>query len=170
MLVPFNEIHPNVAQALFIAPNATIVGDVTFEADTTVWYSATLRGDMAPITIGHGTNIQDNAVIHVNHGMPTHLGENITVGHGAILHACTIGSRSLIGMGAIVLDGATLGEDTLVAAGTVVPPNRSYPPRSLLIGSPARVARELTNEELKGMAENIAHYIELGGIFKLQEG
>lgn len=170
MLVPFNEIHPDVERALFIAPNATIVGDVTFEADTTVWYSATIRGDMAPITIGRGTNIQDNAVIHVNHGMPTHLGENITVGHGAILHGCRVGSRSLIGMGAIVLDGATIGEDSLVAAGAVVPPNRSYPPRSLLVGSPAKVVRELTDEDLKGMAENIAHYIELGEIFKLQMG
>ncbi len=170
MLVPFNEIYPDVGQALFIAPNATVVGDVTFEADTTVWYSATLRGDIAPITIGRGTNIQDNAVVHVNHGMPTYLGENITVGHGAILHGCTIGSRSLIGMGAIVLDGATIAEDSLVAAGAVVPPNRSYPPRSLLIGSPARAVRELTDEELKEMAENIAHYIELGGIFKSQMG
>ncbi len=170
MIVPYKEIYPNVEQALFIAANATIVGDVTLGSDTTVWYSATLRGDMAPITIGRGTNVQDNAVIHVNNGMPTHLGENITVGHGAILHACTIGSGTLVGMGAIVLDGATVGEDSLVAAGAVVPPNKSYPPRSLLMGSPAKVVRELTAEELEGMATNVAHYIELGEIFKLQEG
>lgn len=170
MIIPYKEIHPDVEQALFIAANATIVGDVTLGSDTTVWYSATLRGDMAPITIGRGTNIQDNAVIHVNTGMPTHLGENITVGHGAILHACTIGSGTLVGMGSIVLDGATVGEDSLVAAGAVVPPNKSYPPRSLLMGSPAKVVRELTAEELEGMATNVAHYIELGGIFKLQEG
>ncbi|NLA92834.1 MAG: gamma carbonic anhydrase family protein [Spirochaetales bacterium] len=170
MIVPYKEIYPNVEQALFIAANATIVGDVTLGSDTTVWYSATLRGDMAPITIGRGTNVQDNAVIHVNNGMPTHLGENITVGHGAILHAWTIGSGTLVGMGAIVLDGATVGEDSLVAAGAVVPPNKSYPPRSLLMGSPAKVVRELTAEELEGMATNVAHYIELGEIFKLQEG
>ncbi len=170
MIVPYKEIYPDVEQALFIAANATIVGDVTLGSDTTVWYSATLRGDMAPITIGRGTNVQDNAVIHVNNGMPTHLGENITVGHGAILHACTIGSGTLVGMGAIVLDGATVGEDSLVAAGAVVPPNKSYPPRSLLMGSPAKVVRELTAEELEGMATNVAHYIELGEIFKLQEG
>lgn len=169
MLVPFKEIYPKVTKALFIAENATIVGNVTLESDTTVWYSATLRGDMAPIRVGRGTNIQDNVVIHVSEGMPTHLGEDITVGHGAILHACTVGSGSLIGMGSIILDGAVIGEHSLVAAGSVVPPNKSYPPRSLLMGSPAKVVRELTDEELKGMATNVAHYIELGALFKLEE-
>ena len=170
MIVPYKEIYPDVEQALFIAANATIVGDVTLGSDTTVWYSATLRGDMAPITIGRGTNVQDNAVIHVNNGMPTHLGENITVGHGAILHACTIGSGTLVGMGAIVLDGATVGEDSLVAAGAVVTPNKSYPPRTHQNGYPANVVRELTAEEMEGKATNVANYIELGEIFKLQVG
>lgn len=139
----------------YIAPNATVVGDVVLNENANIWYGAVLRGDHGRITLGKGTNIQDNAVIHEK----TTIGDFCTVGHGAIVHGCTIGDFCLIGMGAIVLDGAVLGARCMVGAGALVTGKTNAPEGSLLLGSPAKVVRSLTPEELLSLEKSAADYI-----------
>lgn len=142
---------------VYIAPNATVVGDVILEKDVNIWYGAVLRGDSGTIRVGEGTNIQENCVLHEK----TTLGKFCTVGHGAIVHGCTVGDRCLIGMGAIVLDGAVLGDDCIVGAGALVTGKTNAPAGSLLIGTPAKVARELTPEQKEDLLRSAQHYIAL---------
>lgn len=147
---------PDVARALFVAANATVVGDVTLKARSSVFYGAVLRGDIARIEIGEGTNIQDNAIVHLADDLDAMVGDWCTVGHGAIIHACTIGNECLIGMGATILDGARIGDRCLIAAGTVVTPRTVIPAGSMVVGTPAKVIRLLNFEEqaaLRGWAE-----------------
>lgn len=158
MIYSHNQTTPRLGNNCYVAPSADIIGDVTLGDSTSIWYNATIRSDEAPITIGDGTNIQDNAVLHVTKGLPLSIGCGCTVGHGAILHSCTIGDDCLIGMGAIILDGAVIGKQSLVAAGSLVSPNKVFPPRSLLLGSPAKVARMLGEEEYQHMIENANDY------------
>lgn len=146
---------------VFLAEGARVVGDVTFGEDCSVWYNAVLRGDEAPITIGPRTNIQDNCVLHVDTDRPLQIGSGVTVGHGAILHGCTIGDGSLVGMGAIILNGATLGRNVLVAAGSLIPQYMEVPDGVLVLGSPAKVKRPLTPEELTGLSRSAEHYVNL---------
>jgi len=160
MILSYKDIHPITEPAAFIAQSADIIGDVTLGEDSSIWFNVTIRGDIASITIGERTNIQDNAVVHVNTGMPTVIGNDVTVGHGAIIHACTIGNHCLIGMGAVVLNQAVLPEYTMVAAGALVPQGKTYPPRSLLMGSPAKVVRELTEDEIQHIQKSADNYIE----------
>lgn len=149
---------PAIGERVFVAGNATLVGDVRLGDRASVWFSAVLRADINRIEIGAGTNVQDGAVIHVDRDLPTRIGEGVTIGHGAIVHAATVGAHCLIGMGAIVLDGAVIGERSLVAAGALVPPGAVIEPGSLVMGSPARAKRKLTEEEMAGIAENGARY------------
>ena len=142
---------------IYLAPNATIVGDVTLEADVNIWYGAVLRGDNGPIQVGTGTNIQDNAVVHD----ATRIGNHCTIGHGAIIHGCTIGDHCLIGMGAIILSGAVLEEDCLVGAGALVTGKTRAPAGSMLLGNPAKVVKQLTPEQILANRKNAAHYVEL---------
>ena len=142
---------------VYIAPNATVVGDVVLGNNVNIWYGAVLRGDNGTITVGEGTNIQDNAVFHDH----TTVGRNCTIGHGAIIHGCTIGDGCLIGMGAIVLSGAILEEGCLVGAGAVVTGKTHAAPGSVLLGSPARVVKQLTQEQLQESLHNAEHYVEL---------
>ena len=135
-------IHPSA----FVADNATVRGSVTLGANSSVFFGAVLRGDRAPITIGAGTNIQDNCVVHVDYDHPVTVGENVTVGHGAILHGCTVGDNTLIGMGAIVLNGAKVGSNCLIGAGALVPQNVEIPDGSLAFGSPASPDHSLKRE------------------------
>ena len=144
-------------QGAFLAPNATVVGDVVLEADANIWYGAVLRGDSGQIKIGHGTNVQDNCVIHEK----VTIGTNCTIGHGAIIHGCTIGNGCLIGMGAIILNGAVLEDGCLVGAGALVTGNIHAPAGSLVLGSPAKVVRALTEEEKEASLEDAKHYVEL---------
>jgi len=141
----------------FIAPNATVVGDVVLEKDVNIWYGAVLRGDNGRITIGQGTNIQDNAVLHNK----TTTGKYCTVGHGAILHGCTLGDHCVIGMGAIVLSGAVLGPGCLVGAGALVTGKTNAPAGSILLGSPAKIVKTVTAEQLAENRHNAEHYISL---------
>lgn len=141
----------------WIAPNATVIGDVTLAKDVTVWYGAVLRGDSGPITIGEGTNIQDNAIMHEK----TTVGKYCTIGHGAIVHGCTVGDNCVIGMGAIVLGGAVLGNNCLVGAGAVVTGKTIAPDGSMLLGSPAKVVKTLTPEQIAGNRHSAEHYIHL---------
>lgn len=152
---------PKIGNGCFIAPSADLIGQVTLGDGVGIWYGAVVRADVNTITIGRQTNIQDNAVLHVTRDNPLTIGERCTIGHAAIVHAATIGDRCLIGMGAIILDGAIIGNDSLVAAGAVVTPNKRFPPRSLLVGSPATVVRTLSDDELMGMKENVDQYLLL---------
>lgn len=151
---------PDTARANWVAKNATVVGDVTLGPGSSVFYGAVLRGDIARIVVGEGSNIQDNCVVHLADDLDAIIGDWVTVGHGAIIHACTIGDECLIGMGATVLDGARVGARSIVGAGAVVTPRTVIPPGSMVLGAPAKVARALTAEEqarLKGWAEKYVH-------------
>ncbi len=150
------KIHPTV----FIAETATVIGDVTMGKESSVWFSAVLRGDAAPITIGEGTNVQDNAVIHVDEGTPTIIGKRVTIGHGAIVHGATVQDEVLIGMGAIILSNAKIGTHSIIAAGSVVTEGAEIPPNSLVMGVPGKVVRHINDEELAKIEEGAKHYIE----------
>ena len=141
----------------YIAPNATVVGDVILEENANIWYGAVLRGDSGTIMVGEGSNVQDNAVLHDQ----VTLGKHCTVGHGAIVHGCTIGDECLIGMGAIVLNGAVLADGCIVGAGAVVTGKMNAPENSLLLGSPAKVVKTVTQEQRQHSLENALHYVEL---------
>ncbi len=142
----------------YIAPNATVLGDVSLGEDVSIWYGAVVRGDNGPIVIGAGTNIQDNCVVHDR----TTLGACCTLGHGAIVHGATLGDHCLVGMGAIVLSGAVLGDGCLVGAGALVTGKTNAPAGSVLLGNPAKILRQLTEEELQTQKDNALHYIEQG--------
>ncbi|MDD7147196.1 MAG: gamma carbonic anhydrase family protein [Lachnospiraceae bacterium] len=145
---------------LFIAPGAVCMGDVALGKDCSIWYHATVRADRAPIKIGSGSNIQDNCVVHVDKGFPVTIGNYVTVGHGAILHGCQVGDGSLIGMGAIILNGAKIGRNCIVAAGALVTQNTEIPDGMLAMGSPAKVIRKLSEEEIASNRKNAEEYIE----------
>ena len=148
-----------------ILSGAKVVGDVTFGPDCSVWYNAVIRGDGSPIRIGRGTNIQDNAVLHSDL-FPTTIGENVTIGHSAIVHGCTVGDGSTVGMGSIILNGAIVGRECTVGAGAVVTGKTNAPDRSLLLGNPARVVRQLTEEEVRFNYKNTLHYVELKELYR----
>lgn len=141
----------------YIAPNATVVGDVTLGKDVNIWYGAVLRGDSGPITVGEGSNIQDNSVVHDK----TAIGKFCTIGHGAIIHGCTVGDGCLIGMGAIILSGAVLEDNCLVGAGALVTGKTHAPAGSVLLGSPAKIVKQLTGEQILQNRHNAEHYVEL---------
>lgn len=142
-----------------ILPGAKVSGDVTFGHGCSVWYNAVIRGDAAPIVIGENTNVQDNATLHTNDVQPLIVGNCVTVGHNAVLHSCTVEDGCLIGMGAIVLDGAVIGENSIVGAGALVTKGTAIPAGSMVLGSPARVKRPLTAEELAGVRRNCLAYL-----------
>ncbi|MEU1285152.1 gamma carbonic anhydrase family protein [Kitasatospora sp. NPDC005856] len=149
---------PAVDPGAFVAPNAVVVGDVTVAAGAGIWYGAVLRGDAESISVGAGSNIQDNCTLHADPGFPLVVGERISVGHNAVLHGCTVEDDVLVGMNATVLNGARIGTGSLVAAGAVVPQGMVVPPGSLVAGVPAKVRRELTEEERAGITSNGAGY------------
>jgi len=151
---------PRLGDRVFVAENAALIGDVEVGNDCSIWYGTTVRGDVNFIRIGSRTNVQDNCTIHVNHDRwSTVIAEEVTIGHGAIVHGCTIKRGALIGMGSRVLDGAVIGESALVGAGALVPEGMEVPPRVLVIGVPARVKRPLTDEELAKLEESWKHYV-----------
>ena len=159
LIVPIDGATPHVPDSAWVAPNATLVGRVTLAEDASVFYGAVLRADVDAITLGAGSNIQDNVVVHSDAGKPTTIGANVSVGHGAVLHGCTVEDGSLIGMGATVLNLAVIGEGSLVAAGAVVLEGTVVPPGSLVAGVPAKVRRELTDDERAGIRENAQSYL-----------
>lgn len=144
----------------WVAPSADVIGDARLGTDASVWFGAVIRADNTPIVVGDRTNIQEGAMLHSDPGKPLTIGADCTIGHHAILHGCTIGARVLVGMGASVLNGAVIGDDSLIGAGALVTENKSFPPGSLIIGSPARVARPLTPEEIAMLCIGAAHYVE----------
>ena len=144
-----------------IYDGARIVGDVTLSDKVGIWYNAVVRADEAPISIGERSNVQDNCVVHVSEGKPVKIGKNVSIGHGAIIHGCTIDDNVIIGMGAIVLNGAHIKKNSLVGAGTLVTENKEFPEGSLIIGSPAKAVRELNEEEIKSLTVNADEYVRL---------
>ncbi|MGD9843741.1 MAG: gamma carbonic anhydrase family protein [Steroidobacteraceae bacterium] len=165
---PFRNIQPQIGARTYIDPSAVVIGRVTIGEDVSVWPCTAIRGDVNTIHIGARTNIQDGSILHVCSpypenpaGLPLIIGEDVTVGHGVILHACTVGNFSLIGMGATVLDGATLEDHVFIGAGALVTPGKRLAARGLYMGSPARRVRELTEQELVELHESAAHYVEL---------
>ncbi len=144
-----------------ILQGAVVVGDVSLEQEVSVWYNAVLRGDVAAITVKKGSNIQDNVAVHASEGYPVTVGEYVSVGHGAILHGCSVGDNSLIGMGAILLDGVVVGKNCIIGAGALLPKNTQIPDNSLVIGFPGTVKRSVTREEILRNQQNATHYILL---------
>ena len=142
----------------WIAPDATVIGDVQMARDTSIWFHCTVRGDNEPIILGEGTNIQDNSVIHTDPGFPCNIGKFVTVGHMAMLHGCEIGDGSLIGIGSVILNGAKIGKNCIIGAKALITENKVIPDNSLVVGSPGKVVREVTEEEKKAVWENTKHY------------
>jgi carbonic anhydrase/acetyltransferase-like protein (isoleucine patch superfamily) len=167
MIINFRDFIPKIHESAFIAENAVVAGDVEIGEDSSVWYGCVVRGDVNFIRIGARTNIQDAVVIHVSTGtFPTIVGDEVTVGHQATLHGCTVENRALIGIGAIVLDGAVIGHDSLVAAGSLVTPGTIIPPRSMVMGSPAKVKREMSEVEIKDLEKFWRGYVRLKDEYK----
>jgi carbonic anhydrase/acetyltransferase-like protein (isoleucine patch superfamily) len=160
-LIPLGDRVPHVDRSTWIADTATVVGDVTVGAGTGVFYSAVLRADVESVTVGAGSNIQDGAVLHADPGFPARIGDDVSVGHGAVLHGCTVEDGCLIGMNATVLNGAVIGTGSLVAANALVPAGAVIPPRSLVAGVPGKVRRELTDAEVEHNRANAALYRQL---------
>ncbi len=164
MLIALGDKKPQVADSAWVAPTATLAGSVVVEDGASVWFGAVLRADNEPIVIGRDSNVQDNAAFHVDGGCPLTLGEGVSVGHGAIVHGATVGDHVLIGMGAIVMNRAVIGDECLIAAGALVTEGMQIPPRSLVAGVPAKVRRELSDDEVAGLhlnAEVYTHHREL---------
>ena len=161
MLRPFKSAYPQVDSSAFVDDSAQVIGDVVIGAESSVWMNAVIRGDVNSIRIGRETSIQDGTVVHVNHtpSHPTVVGDQVTVGHGVVLHGCVVEDRCLIGMGAILLNGCRIGSESIVAAGTLVPERVTIPPRSLVMGSPARVKRPLTDDEVAAIVKSAESYV-----------
>jgi gamma-carbonic anhydrase len=161
MLRSFRNVVPTIDPSAYVDESAQVIGDVVLGAETSIWLNAVVRGDVNYIRIGRQSNLQDGVIVHVNHqpSYPTIVGERVTVGHAAILHGCVVEDRCLIGMGAILLNGSHVGSDSIVAAGTLVPERTVIPPRSLVMGSPGKVRRALTDAELAFILEGAANYV-----------
>lgn len=162
MLLPYKKIMPTLGKDVWIADNAAVIGDTVIGEQSNIWFGCTVRGDVHEIRIGKRTNIQDNSVIHTTRGVSgTYIGDEVTVGHGAILHACTIHDRVLVGMGAVVLDQAVMEENSMLAAGAVLTPKKIVPSGQLWAGSPAKYMRDLTQEELDFLKISADNYVKL---------
>lgn len=170
MIRSFRDKSPRLADGVYIAPSAEVIGDVTIGTNSSIWFLCTVRGDIDSIRIGSETNIQDNSVLHVTGGrFPLTIGNQVTMGHGVIAHGCTIGDRCLIGMGAVILDGAVIGDGAVVAAGALVPEGMIVPPNMLVAGIPAKIKRPTTEVEAERIAEGWKHYVELKDVYLAEE-
>lgn len=149
---------PEIHESVFVASTAEVAGRVSLESGSSVWFSASIRGDIAPIQIGENTNIQDGAVIHCDAGIPCVIGSGVTIGHCAVIHSASIGDNTLIGVGSIILNGAVIGENSIVGAGSLITENKKFPPGSMIYGSPAKVIRKLTPEEIQSNRTNAQGY------------
>ncbi|TXI25811.1 MAG: gamma carbonic anhydrase family protein [Roseateles sp.] len=161
-LYQLDDFMPCVAPSAWVADSAEVIGRVTLCEDVSIWFNAVLRGDSDTLTVGAGSNIQDGSVLHADTGFPLQIGERVTVGHQVMLHGCVIGDESLIGIGAVVLNGARIGRNCIVGAGALVTEGKSFPDGSLIVGSPAKVVRELTPEQIAGLKASAAHYVNNG--------
>ena len=171
MILPYRDYQPQVGKGGWVAPNATLIGDAVLGEDVSLWFGVVLRGDVHRIRIGSRTNIQDQCILHITQhegekrsdhdGHPTIIGSEVTVGHRVIMHGCTVGDLCLIGMGAILLDGAVVGRESIVAAGSIVTGGKVFPPRSLIMGAPAKVVREITDSQVEEFRASWQRYVAL---------
>ncbi|MBV9615126.1 MAG: gamma carbonic anhydrase family protein [Ktedonobacteraceae bacterium] len=159
-ILPFKGVWPTIADNVFIAPGAVVIGNVTIHAGASVWYNTVIRGDSAPIVIGYNTNIQDNCTLHVDPDAPLTIGDECTVGHNAVVHGATLGDRVLIGINAVVLSHASIGSHTLIGACALVSERKQFPAGALVMGVPAKVMRNLSESEIEGLAKSAAGYCE----------
>ena len=166
MIKGYQGIEPKIDETVFVAETADIIGKVTIGKNSNIWYNTVIRADVEDIIIGENTNIQDGSVIHTAWDLPTIIGNNVTVGHKALVHGCKVGDNSLIGMGSIVLDGAEIGECTLLGAGSLVPPGKKIPSGVLAMGSPAKVIRELSEEEKENILQSALKYVKTANNYK----
>ncbi|MDX1530364.1 MAG: gamma carbonic anhydrase family protein [Rhodothermales bacterium] len=170
MTGPFLHRHPRLGEGAWVASTAVVLGDVTLGPGASVWFGAMLRGDVHYIEVGAGSNVQDNAVLHVSRGThPCVVGADVTVGHSAVVHGCTVEDGCLIGMAAVVLDGAVIGAGSIVGAKALVTKDTVVPPRSLVLGAPAKVVRPLTDEEVEANRANARHYVRLARMYAGEE-
>ena len=160
MIYDFEKNVPEVHSEAWVASNATIIGKVKLEKNSSIWFNAVLRGDIELITIGENSNIQDGSVLHTDPGYPLTLGKGVTVGHLVMLHGCQISDNSLIGIGSIILNNAKIGKNCIIGANTLITENKTIPDNSLVVGSPGRVLRKVTDEEIKSIIENGQHYVQ----------
>lgn len=168
MIFSYQDKHPKISKNVFVANSADVIGDVEVGEDSSIWFGCVIRGDVNSIKIGKNTSIQDLSMIHVTHytkedksdGNQTYIGDNVTVGHKVMLHGCTIGNACLIGMSSTILDGAIIGQESLVGAGSLVTQNKIFPPRSLIMGSPAKVIRELSDKEVESLYQSAKNYVK----------
>ena len=166
-VIPFKEKTPVVSASAFVAPDAWVIGDTTIGDNVSIFFNAVLRGDIQSITVGRGTNLQEHSLVHTSHGMsPAIIGEDVTVGHRAIIHGCSIGNRCLIGMGATILDNAEVGDECIIGAHTLIPKGMKVPPRSLVVGTPGKTVRQLTDEELKSLIASAQGYQDLATTYR----
>jgi len=164
----YKDKKPQIHDTAFVAAEATVIGDVILEKDTSVWPGVVIRGDNEPITVGEGSNVQEGTVMHTDMGCPLTLAKNVTVGHQAMLHGCTIGENSLIGIQAVILNRAVIGKNCLVGAGSVVTEGKVFPDNSLILGSPAKVVRELSPEAIEGLKASAKSYMAKKDLFKTE--
>jgi len=157
---------PAIDPSAYIADSANIIGKVSIGAGASVWFGVTIRGDNEPIAIGENSNVQENCILHTDMGSPLTIGKNVTVGHQAMLHGCTIGDGALIGIQAVILNGAVIGKNCLIGAGALVTEGKDFPDNSLIIGTPAKVVRTLSEQEIANLHGNSANYVERGQFFK----
>ncbi|HEV2125536.1 MAG TPA: gamma carbonic anhydrase family protein [Chloroflexota bacterium] len=157
-ILPFNGIAPSIADDAFIAPGAMIIGDVTIGPGSSVWYNAVIRGDIAPIRIGAGSNVQDGSVLHVDEGVPCVIGDGVVIGHGAVVHSATVGDGAMVAMHATVLSHAVVGAESIVGANALVSEHKEFPPRSLIVGVPGKTLRDVTDEQVDAIRENARRY------------
>ncbi|TDK61055.1 gamma carbonic anhydrase family protein [Bacillus salipaludis] len=166
MKIPYNGVAPSIDETVFVAPGAYLIGDIKIGKESTIWFNAVLRGDEGPISIGEQTSIQDNTTIHLYEGCPVEIGDGVTVGHNVILHGCKIGNRSIIGMGSTLLDHVEIGDECIIGANTLLTSGTKIPPRSLVVGSPGKVVRELTEKDLQLIQMSIEVYVQKGREYK----
>ena len=173
MLIKFKSIEPKIGNSVLICEGAKVIGEVELGDDVSIWYNCVIRGDVNFIKIGRNTNVQDLTMVHVwhrepgepNSGFPTIIGENVTIGHSCIIHACQINDNCLIGMGCIIMDGAEIGSNSIVGAGSVVTKNKKFPPGSLILGNPAKFIRELKPAEIEEISNSAIRYVEFKNDF-----
>ena len=169
MIHTYKGAVPVVGEDVYMSEGTHIIGNVTIGDQVNIWFGTVIRGDGNHITIGRGTNIQDNSTVHISRDWPTIIGEDVTVGHNCIIHACTIADECLIGMGATILDGAVIGEGSIVGANSLVTMNKKFPPHSLIIGSPAKVVRSLTEDERQTIKDSALHYINYAATYRKEQ-
>lgn len=154
-----DDLTPAIHKSAWVADSAQVIGNVRLAEDSSVWFGVVIRGDMDAISVGRGSNIQDNSVLHADHGVPLSIGDNVSVGHQVMLHGCTIGDGSLIGIQAVILNGAKIGKNCLVGAGSLITEGKEFPDNSMIFGSPAKAVRQLSAEQIEGIKTITEHYV-----------